>query len=453
MPELVWKGKQALRDSEAAHRCGARSLRTDETYGGFDQDGGGGRLIRGAGVEVLSALRKELRGRVSLVYIDPPFDSGAVYDYLVSIAPVSGDRTEPARVRIPAFRDLLGLDGWLDMFFETARLVRELLREGGSLYVHLDAHAVHYAKVVLDEVFGSKAFQRDIVWRIGWVSGFKSRAKNWIRNHDTILYYVKPGAAPVFNKEYVPYPSDYARRRGAQSPGPGYPIEDVWNANRADRLDSIQIKSFSGEKVGYPTQKNESLVARIVRTSSDPGDIVLDCFGGSGTTAVAAHRLGRRWILCDSSALAIHATRKRLLTESPAPPFSVESFSDAPPDHEPGSIVIRAKVDDAADRNRERRYSVDIVVEGFDVANSAAAAAARSRVSHFSQWIDGWCVDWDSRGEALRAGTSIWRTRSGLLALRASHEYACAGSVIVRVRIFDVCGGVTTRDVAIDVRT
>lgn len=449
MAELVWKGKDALRERDVGQGSPGGVLRIDEAYGDREKDGLRGRLVRGESSRVLSALLRELRGRVALVYIDPPFDSGVVYDCFVPIAPAPGADGEPARIRVPAYRDALNLDAWLGMFFETASLVRELLREGGSLYVHLDAHAVHYAKVVLDEVFGVKGFQRDIVWRIGWVSGFKSRAKNWIRNHDTILYYVKTGATPVFHKEYLPYPDDYVRRCGAPSPGPGYPLEDVWNASRADRLDSIQIMSFSGEKVGYPTQKNESLVARIVRTSSNLGDIVVDCFGGSGTAAIAAHRLGRSWVVCDSSPLAIHAARKRLLAEAPPPAFNVESLEGAAPAETTGRLTIRA--------SRIRRgdgsggHIVDVELESFDVAESEAVAEARAHVSHFSQWIDGWCVDWAVQAGHLCAGTSLWRTRAGSLALRARHEYVKRERVTVRVRVFDVFGGVTTQDVAIDV--
>src|SRR5262249_19876220 len=148
----------------------------------------------------------------------------------------------------------------------------------GSIYVHLDENVSHYVKAVMDEVFGPSSFQRELVWRIGWISGYKSAAANWIRNHDTLLFYVKQPGKFTFNKEYIPYPPDYVRRDGSKPTGKGYPIEDVWNASDMDRMDSIQIMSFSGEKVGYPTQKNENLLARIIKASSNEGDLVLDCF-------------------------------------------------------------------------------------------------------------------------------------------------------------------------------
>ena len=166
--------------------------------------------------------------------------------------------------------------------------------------------------------------------RIGWISGYKSAAKNWIRNHDTILYYTKDPNRFTFNKEYTPYPSDYVRRDGNKPTGPGYPVEDVWNANQIEHalkgeesLDSIQIKSFSREKTGYETQKNESVLRRIINASSNPNDLVADFFCGSGTTPAVAEKLGRRWMGCDLGRWAIHLTRKRLLDLHGCKPFTL----------------------------------------------------------------------------------------------------------------------------------
>ncbi len=179
---------------------------------------------------------------------------------------------------------------------------------------------------MLDEVFGNESFQREIVWRIGWLSGYKTVAPNWIRNHDTIFYYTKSSRQFTFNKEYIPYPADYVRRDGKKPEGKGYPIEDIWNGSNMDRMDSIQIMSFSNEKVGYPTQKNENLLDRIIKASSNPGDLVLDCFCGSGTTAAVAEKLGRRWITCDLGRFAIHTARKRLLGIENVKPFAVQNL-------------------------------------------------------------------------------------------------------------------------------
>ena len=190
----------------------------------------------------------------------------------------------------------------------------QLLSDKGSIYLHCDQTMSHSLKLIMDEVFGPDNFQREIIWRIGWISGYKSKAKNWIRNHDTIFFYTKDKNNFIFNKEYIPYSDDYRRRDGSKPEGEGYPIEDTWNCNNIDRMDSIQIMSFSPEKSGYETQKNENLLARIIKASSNIDSIVLDCFAGSGTTAVVAEKLGRRWIAADINRGAIQTMMKRIQT-------------------------------------------------------------------------------------------------------------------------------------------
>lgn len=266
------------------------------------------RLFCGDNLDVLTALLPELAGRVDLIYVDPPFGSDA--DYVLRS---SGTVRHAYSDRWPG-----GLAGYLDMLLPRLRLMRELLAPHGSFYIHLDATAVHYVKVLLDELYGEGCFQREIIWRIGWISGYKSAVRNWVRNHDTILFYTRDPREFTFHKQYVPHLPGYRRRGGGE--GRGHPMEDVWNANAAeaaltgaDSLDSIQIKSFSGEKTGYATQKNESLLRRIIESSSDPGQLVGDFFCGSGTTLVAAERLGRRWIGCDIGADAVAIATGRLL--------------------------------------------------------------------------------------------------------------------------------------------
>jgi DNA modification methylase len=356
MTELIWAGKYDKDGKRVAPVRIALPFQTIETVNESAQDRQRtldlfargkptewrNRLIWGDKKYVLPSLLPEFAGKVDLIYIDPPFDTGADFSFTATI-PDHPDTEEdesasllkePSIIEQKAYRDTWGkgLDSYLQWFYETVVLLRKLLRPDGSLYVHLDENVAHYAKAVLDELF---VFQREIVWRIGWVSGFKSAAKNWIRNHDVILFYVMDRDAFTFNKEYVAYPEEY-RRRGEEGPpadGKGYPIEDVWNANpfefaltREDSLDSIQIKSFSAEKTGFPTQKNESLVKRIIKASSNDGDLVLDCFVGSGTTAAVAEKLGRRWIACDLSRFAIHTTRKRLLSIPGVKPFVVQNL-------------------------------------------------------------------------------------------------------------------------------
>lgn len=194
--------------------------------------------------------------------------------------------------------------------------MRRVLRPDGSIYLHIDHTAHAYVKALMDAIFGAKNFRNEIVWRIGWVSGFKTQRKGWIRNHDTLLYYTKTKAAlPRFNKEYLPYPPNYVRRDGKPPTGKGFPIEDTWNCTPGDVLDSIMIKSFSTEKTGYPTQKPLALYERIIKASSNEGDIVLDPFCGCATTCVAAERLNRQWLGMDIWPEAHAVIIKRLQDE------------------------------------------------------------------------------------------------------------------------------------------
>ena len=194
--------------------------------------------------------------------------------------------------------------------------MHRVLKDTGSMYLHCDPTASHYLKAVMDAIFGRKNFRNEIVWRIGWVSGFKTQKRGWIRNHDTILYYLKsPDAASSFNKEYLPYPEGYVRRDGKRPTGKGIPLEDTWNCSSADVLDSIMIKSFSQEKTGYPTQKPLALYKRMIAASSNPGDMVLDPFAGCATTCVAAEQLGRQWIGIDIREESGDFIRERLERE------------------------------------------------------------------------------------------------------------------------------------------
>jgi DNA modification methylase len=439
VPELVWKGKRR-RGRAGLDRRGPE-LSTEEVYGSKDAPWYN-RLILGDASCVLPRIAEPLAGRVALVYVDPPFYTGSAFEFR---AVIPGAPPGAPRISVPAYRDEDGLDAWLSWFDSSMRQLHTLLVEGGSLYVHLDAHAAHYAKVVLDEIFGADAFQREIVWRIGWVSGFKSRTRGWIRNHDTLLFYAKGGKPRTFNKEYIPYPPGYVRRDGAPSRASGYPIDDVWNGSEIDRMDSIQIVSFSGEKVGYPTQKNESLVARIVRASSNEGDLVLDVFAGSGTTAVVAEKLARRWIASDRAPIAIHTARKRLLSGKLVAPFVVQRAGPQPRGPERFKARLNARVD------VEGRHAT-IVLGSFSVPSVGVSREARAAVTHWSQWIEGWSVDWDHRGGAHHAASRFWRTRRDQsLPLSTTHAYPQPGRYEALVKVFDVLGGVSTRALALSV--
>jgi DNA modification methylase len=258
------------------------------------------KLFWGDNLHVMRSLPSE---SIDLIYIDPPFFSGRIYNVIF------GDQNE-----VRSFSDIWedGMPGYLVWLNARLLEMKRLLKPTGSIYVHLDWHAAHYVKVEMDKIFGYDNFRTEIIWRIGWVSGYKTQKNGWIRNHDTLLYYTKTEKYN-FNKEYIPYPTGYLRRDGNAPKGKGVPIEDTWNSSSADILDSIMIKSFSKEKLGYPTQKPEALLERIIRASSNEGDVVTDFFCGGGTTPTVAQKLGRHWIASDISRIAIEITKGRIL--------------------------------------------------------------------------------------------------------------------------------------------
>lgn len=333
--ELRWPGKyDADGRRRPIERIGA-TLRTRARYLAGTEPAAGppNRLIEGDNLLSLEALAAEAPGSVDLAYIDPPFATGGRFEVVTPVGPGPKGRVQ---LRQPAYSDRFagGTAGLLAVLDPRLRLIHELLAPHGSLYVHVDPTVGHAVKLLLDEIFGPASFSREIVWRIGWVSGFKTKARNWIRNHDLIFFYVKDPARFTFNKHYMPHPPGYRRRDGSLPKGKGVPIDDVWNAGDAElalrgaqSLDSIQIKSFSTEKTGYATQKNESVLRRIVETSSNPGDLVLDAFCGSGTTMAVAEALGRRWIGCDTGRAAIEIATARMLASERRRDFEVASVA------------------------------------------------------------------------------------------------------------------------------
>jgi site-specific DNA-methyltransferase (adenine-specific)/adenine-specific DNA-methyltransferase len=323
-PALAYAAKE--READILADTMAVPLQATKTFGATSDGAWRNILTLGDNLQVLKTLlRMKKSGElcnadgepgVRLCYIDPPFATRREF--------IGAGRGR-------AYQDKVVGAEFVEFLRKRLIFIRELMSDDGSLYVHLDEKKSHYIKVILDEVFGEDRFEREIIWRIGWVSGYKTQARNWIRNHDVLLFY-RGGSRKIFNKEYLPYTEDYVRRGGAEPTGKGVPIEDTWNANPADKLDSIQIMSFSGEKTGFPTQKNENLIERIIKASTNEGDLVLDAFAGSGTTAAVAERLGRRWVAIDSSKLAVYVTQERLLRleeEGGAPrgvaPFMVTS--------------------------------------------------------------------------------------------------------------------------------
>lgn len=293
-------------------------------------------VIRGECVSACAYLKS--KGiQVDLVYIDPPFASGADYAKKVyirrnpKVAEVIAQAEQELDVdELKAFEEKMYGDVWdkekyLNWMYENLMAIKSVMSETASIYVHLDWHMLHYVKILMDEVFGEDNFQREIVWDISVLSGFKTLAPNWVRGHDTILYYSK-SEDRIFNKLRQPHTKEYldsfnrvndngryymvahgTTRYKDEVEMKGKPFGDVWND-----IMSFQQQPTSDEKVDYATQKPTSLLDRIIKASSNESMVVADFFGGSGVTAAVANKLGRRFIHCDIGVNSIQTTRDRL---------------------------------------------------------------------------------------------------------------------------------------------
>ncbi|GGJ97865.1 site-specific DNA-methyltransferase [Luteimonas terricola] len=311
-------------------------------------DGWTNRLIYGDNLLGMAALlagdedTPSLRGKVDLIYIDPPFDSKADYRTKVSL-PGMELQQRPTVIEQFAYSDTWsnGTASYLAMITPRLILMRELLANTGSIYVHLDWHVGHYVKAALDEIFGRDLLRREIVWDRGNPSGGKAGAQNWIHSHDTILYYTKSGEK-YFDKQYEPYSDEYIQERFKHDDNDGngrYRLQGVGKDIRKQYLKDSKgrahtsvwpvpdINVMAKERVDYATQKPEALLERLIIASCPPGGIVADFNGGSGTTAAVAERLGRRWISSDIGKPACMIMRKRLIDQG-ARPFLYQAIGD-----------------------------------------------------------------------------------------------------------------------------
>lgn len=330
---------------------------------GADDGGWRNRLIWGDNLHVLASLADELAGQVDLVYIDPPFDSRQ--DYKVRIAVGDGEvgaDQELAKISSvieeKAYKDTWGNgdESYLQMLHQRLTLIRELLRDTGSVCVHIDAHVGNYLGLILDEVFGRDRFVNEVIWRYGKMSNATRRFPN---NHDRLLIYSKAENhyfKPVktedseyktrFSRHLVDNKVHYGAVAGSSDKlilGRAKQVERQLGRSLCDEdvlfdfdrefktqddgfYDISIVKGNAGENLAYDTQKPEKLIGRIVDAFTRPGSIVLDCFAGSGTTPAVAEKLGRRWIACDIGRFAIHTTRKRLLDIPGCKPFVVANL-------------------------------------------------------------------------------------------------------------------------------
>ena len=663
MTELTWDGKYKDGKKVAPIRI-ALPFQTIETVNekrkaGLQQDifaaaateqakssGWYNRLIWGDKKYVLPSLLPEFAGKVNLIYIDPPFNTDANFSFTATIPQHDDDEDDgadltftkqPSVIEQKAYRDTWGrgLDSYLQWFYETVVLLRELLAEDGSIYVHLDWHVAHYAKAVLDEVFGYDNFKNEIVWKR---TAARSDSKTYNHIHDVIFLYSK-SEKYIFHKQYTEHSEEYQDDKYSMkddngrrftldnmtSPNPrpnmmyewkGYPHPDkgwrysketmqkldeegkIWypkdksqrprlirylDESKGRTLDSVwmdifPVNSQASERLMYRTQKPESLLERIIKASSNEGDLVLDCFCGSGTTAATVEKLNRRWLTCDLGRFAIHTARKRLLGNEKVKPFVVQNLGkyerqawmqaefdqpeqranleaayrnfiidlyqarplagyawlhgvkagrlvhvggvDAPVS--PGDVkalvlefwkvvgkekdlqtngidilgwdfafelnematqfAAENKVDlkfkkiprevlekkaveqgdirffelaslqvDAKVSNRQK-MELALSLQNFIVPPDEVPEDVQGKISHWSQWIDYWAVDWNYHDDTFHNEWQSYRTKQNTkLELAVSHIYEAPGKYQVVVKVIDILGNDTTKLITVEI--
>lgn len=404
MAELIWDGKYRadgkratpvrvalpFQTVETVNESAADRTKTLQLFAKGKPTEWRNRLIWGDKKYVLPSLLPEFAGKVDLIYIDPPFNTDADFSFTTKVPETGIKLTKlPSIIEQKAYRDTWarGLDSYLGWFSDAVTLLRELMSNNATIYVQLDDHVSHYAKAILDEVYGKDRFVAEIIWQR---TNARANKDAWPRIHDVILCYTASDVytfkAPVVqgNTDKIPHtlitgpdgqkyqtyeltgpgirngesgmpwrgfnPTDLGRHWGIAArvlddlvdqglihfpKDGGFPrrrssepfdptdrevaVGDVWTD-----IDRINQAAF--ERLGYPTQKPEALLERIIKASSNEGDLVLDCFCGSGTTAATAEKLGRRWITCDLGRFAVHTARKRLLSIEGVRPFVVQNL-------------------------------------------------------------------------------------------------------------------------------
>lgn len=318
-PELRWTGKRAFKSSQYY----PAQLR--ERYG-EEINGWSNKIFWGDNLQVMGHMLDKYRGKVDLIYIDPPFDSKANYKRKINLKNIGTAISDSNSFEEKQYGDIWTNDEYLQFMYERLLIMKELLNETGSIYLHCDWHRSAYLRLILDEVFGSENFRNEIVWSY---FGFKrATSKKFPQKHDVIYSYTKNSESYTWNVQYKPHSEEYKKRFKKDENGRLYrdDVNPTGGGTRIIYLDEVEgdiidsvwndippVNPVAKERCDYPTQKPEKLIERIIKASTNPGDIVFDCFMGSGTTQAVAMKLGRRFIGADINLGAIQTTTKRLI--------------------------------------------------------------------------------------------------------------------------------------------
>ncbi|MDD5922330.1 MAG: site-specific DNA-methyltransferase [Eubacteriales bacterium] len=376
------------------------------------------------------AANDEYRGKIQMIYIDPPFFTKSDYEAVLS----AGGR----KLRHPAYQDTWkkGLYEYLRNLAARLLLMKELLREDGLIFVHLDWHASHYVKIIMDEIFGEDQFVNELIWT--YKSGGSTK-KHFSRKHDTILMYSK-------TKKYVFYPQKEKSYNRGMKPYrfhgvKEYEDEHGWYTlvNMKDVWSIDMVGRTSSERTGYASQKPEQLIERMMRSATKKGDLTADFFSGSGTLPAVASRLGRRFIACDIGNLAASYTMKRVqengagmslyadqpfqvMTEESNPPFRIRVDCETEQQILPEEKLLKIIISDFFDL----RF-------GKDIKDTDRIQARELASENPLALLDSWSLDPHFDGHVFRPAAQFIR-RNGKLQYSYQNVFRNPGRMVIKAQ-------------------
>lgn len=328
-PELRWTGKRPYEFTQY-YPAQLREIYGEEQNGWFNK------IFWGDNLQVMSHLLKEYRGQVDLIYIDPPFDSKADYKKKIEVKGIGKAETDTSSFEEKQYGDIWTNDEYLQFMYERLTILYHLLSDKGAIYIHCDWHKSAQLRCICDPIFGPENFRNEIIWC--YRTSLRSSNKAFGRDHDTILFYSKTSLHEIHpDRKDFPVSEATIKRWGAYADENGFVSNKHFAGSSSTIIDTSDsskgfyinqgiprdwweisanvAKGNTSEVVAgkYPTQKPEALIERIIKASSNPGDLVFDCFMGSGTTQAVAMKLGRRFIGADINLGAIQTTTKRLI--------------------------------------------------------------------------------------------------------------------------------------------
>jgi adenine specific DNA methylase Mod len=447
-------------------------------------------LFWGDNLSVMNYLLKDYSNSLDLIYIDPPFATGNSFNYKILIGEKSGSEISEA------YSDIWsgGIETYISFIYDRLKLMKALLSESGSIYLHLDWHISHYIKVIMDEIFGKENFRNEIIWAYPAAS-VKTR-RFFIRSFDTILFYTKSDDY-IFNDNpeiYMEYSNRVKKNlkkdeqgtfyyRGGSHGGKklsqkvylqeeGIFPRDVWN-------DIPYIRANTLEYQGFSTQKPERLLKRIILASSNQGDIVADFFCGTGTTLSVAEKLNRRWIGSDIIANSINITKKRIFNiyssndlyswekkyKSFPKPFKLISSENKIEDFTiPNNLLKKDRNIELKVKNSEPR--ITIIIERHEHLVSLhlsnyimpkielISSEMTEKVNTFSDWIDNWAVDYNYNENCFNTSWISFRAykKRKLKLFSKPFLYENQGEYMVGVKVTNIFGGETIQSYKVTIQ-